>query len=929
MSNENDVYNRLLVRSDVWSRQKTSPDERGKYGYNAQKYPLTRQIIDDSILGNNITIGAYTVKPIDNTVINPTIDIDNHDGNIDIIHDVKIVYNALKNAGMFPYIEASAGDIKDGAHIGVICKPTLAAMAKKELKTILETTGLKHEVNPKQETVNNDGFGNLVKLPFQYNNRTKARSQIYNPETMEPFNRDDAIKYMLSLPDTVFSVKEPIEIPIQAIKEPITATTEPIKSDMGLCDFMDTHHIKPCIVKAYKESWGLHGTGDEGHNFRIAIAGDMIYNGANDEEVHKYFSTQKDYKREYTNPQIDSIKKYLATGKKPMGCKTIKEKCSTLLKGMCTGCINEPKEKISKDPKAKKIISDIDDSMNSGFGVYHGNMELAEEFQKITPVVYDISKNLWCYIRHKNYYERIDEIDILSAIRKKTEENVIDGTKAGEIKRAIEITGRERFRELKELKETWINTLSGIIDYKTGEIIKASPEYFLKCPVPHKIGKSTDTPIIDKLFSDWIGERKQILYEILSYCLIDNYPIHRMFILFGSGRNGKSQFLELLTRFIGRDNTTSTELEKIIDSRFECSKLYRKKAALIGETNFTAIKSSDRIKKITGHDMLTAEFKNKDPFDFTNTAKICIATNSVPETLDKTEAFHSRCIIIEFTNRFNEGKPIIDTIPESEYENLLAKCLGILPKLLEDGHFTNEGTIEEKAEKYERLSNVWDGYFNKFLDISDVNAYTPLWILYEDYITYCSKNGLRKESKTEISRKLRSAGYDVERKTIEGKTIFVVQGVKITQITQITHFPTSTLHRELSGTTVISVIPVISRVQVYKENEKIINSVTETNCVNPENIKNKTSKVYKEMEDLKTSSLWKKGEINNSNLTDFVMCFCKQSEKYKPSEVKEACIKLFKITPKNPNYPSLLCKSDKHEDCGGFECGCDCHTKQE
>jgi len=889
MSNEYDVYQRLLVRSDVWSRQNTSPDDRGKYGYNAQKYPLTRQIIDDSILSNHITIGAYTVKPIDNTVVNPTIDIDNHDGNTDVIQEVKIVYNSLIKAGMYPYIEASAGELKEGAHIGVICKPTLAKIAKHWMQKALDTTGLKHEVNPKQETVKDDGFGNLVKLPFQFNNRTKARSQIYNPETFEPFIRDDAIKYMLSLPDTVFK-----DIP-ESIKEAPKQESEPIKSNINLDVFFDTHTIKPCIVRAYKESWKLHGTGDEGHNFRIAIAGDMLYNGATREELHKYFSIQQDYKPRYTDDQIKSIEDYLASNKKPMGCKRIKEACSTLLKGMCTGCKNEPKEKKPREPKEHHIYNDVKDNLDEAFGVYRNNIELVEELQKITPIIYDESKNIWLWLNGKNYYERIDVTDVLSAIRKRTDAYVVNGETSSEIKRAIEITGRERYREIKPIQDTWINTASGIIDYKTGELIKANPEYFLKCPIPHKIGRNKDTPTIDKIFNDWIGDRKQTLYEILAYCLVDSYPIHRMFLLFGSGRNGKSQFLELLSRFIGVNNTTSTELEKLIDSRFECSKLYRKKAALIGETNFTAIKSSDRIKKITGHDMLTAEFKNKDPFDFTNTAKIIVATNSVPETLDKTEAFHSRCIIIEFKNRFNEGKPIIDTIPESEYENLLTKCLEILPKLLDSGHFTNEGTIEEKAEKYERLSNPFPTFKNKEL-IDEVGTDTPVWVIRNLYQAFCKKNGFRPVNETEFTLLLKKEGYECKRINKFGKKPNCVLDLTVKGGWEYSEDETTTRTTQ----------DEVDEAKSYSTPIRDLSENTPSTSSNPVQVYKETTNPVTELTQMIINEA-RKTPVNSSNITEFSLKFCEvykpqwqmngESGYYTPSSIKGIASKLFKITP--------------------------------
>jgi len=838
MSNEIDVYNRLVIRDDVYAQQTTKTDDRGKYTYHKVDAKLTAKDYITSLETKNKTIGVYTLDK-SNNVINPTIDIDNHDGKTNVIDEVKIIFNALNAAGMYPYIEASAGDIKDGAHIGVICKPTLAKNAKYWMQKALDTTGLKHEVNPKQEVLSGKGFGNLVKLPFQYNNRTNARSQIYNPETLEPFNRDDAIKYMLALPESVFEEIGEVQTPIPTENALPKAFTEANKSNSGLDSILNNPKLKTCVVKAYYEKWVLHGTGDEGHNFRIATAGNLLYNGATKEQVHEYFSIQTDYKPSYTEEQIKSIESYLGTNRKPMGCKALFEKCPTLLNGMCNTCTMRPKEKKPREPRDKHIKNDVIDTLDMGFGVYRDNMGLAEEMQKITPIIYDTSKNLWLYLKNKGYYERIDDTDILSVIRMKTDEYVIEGTKAGEIKRAIQITGRERFRNTKEIKESWINTSSGLYDIETGEIIKPNPEYFLKCPVPHKIGNSTDTPIIDKLFNDWIGDRKQILYEILAYCLYDSYPIHRMFILFGSGRNGKSQFIELIERFVGKENTTSTELEKLIDSRFECCKLYRKKVASIGETNFTAIKSSDRIKKITGHDTLTAEFKGKDAFDFKNTAKIIIASNSIPETLDKTEAFHSRCIIIEFKNRFNEGKPIIDTIPESEYENLLRKCLKILPELLKNGKFTNEGTIEEKAERYERLSNPFPTFKDKEL-IEKFDCKAPIFVIRDMYGIFCKKNGFRTIGDREFTQLLHKEGYETKKEywgkyhcnTVYGlctkEPIIFDDNGEISQMSQMSQMFQSDSHIgnqvEVCGTSGTS---GTTQTQVYKEPNILSNTVTE------------------------------------------------------------------------------------------------------
>ncbi|MDO8725119.1 MAG: hypothetical protein Q7J35_03510 [Candidatus Methanoperedens sp.] len=353
MSTEHEVYNRIMSRQDVWAQQATKPDDKGRYGYFTKKVKLTRKDIDDSMLGNKKTIGAYIVNPDGNTCTNPQIDIDNHDGKTNVREIVLKVFNELKRIGLHPYIEASSGELDQGAHVGEICKPTAAKVCKEVLDNVLRVLDLKgHEVFPKQTEVNPDSFGSLVKLPFQYNNRTKQRSQIINPETLEPFSRQDAINYLMALQDSVFEVKKDIETPIQPVNEAPKASSEDVSFDsaFGLSD------IKPCIKACFDEKWVLHGKGDEGHNFRIAIAGNLLYNGATDQHVHDYFMLQSDYSKKTTNKQIKSIKEYLSEGKKPMGCKKIKEKCSTLLNGMCETCENNliEKKKRNEEPLGRE-----------------------------------------------------------------------------------------------------------------------------------------------------------------------------------------------------------------------------------------------------------------------------------------------------------------------------------------------------------------------------------------------------------------------------------------------------------------------------------------------------------------------------------------------------------------------------------------------
>lgn len=408
-----------------------------------------------------------------------------------------------------------------------------------------------------------------------------------------------------------------------------------------------------------------------------------------------------------------------------------------------------------KKIKDRTIEKRVKDSINDP-------MDIAMALQQTNPIWFDRSRNIWMWDNDLSIYNRIDETDVLCQINSVMEVTEIYKSHVkNEIMESIRITGR--YRNVRDTPKTWIQFHNTVVDIETLETFRASPDYFHAAKIPHDYGTSEDTPIIDKLFTDWVGEDyKNTLYEICAYCLYDSYPIHRIFTLIGTGRNGKGQFMTLLRRFIGVENCVSTDLDRIAGSRFETAKLYKKKAAFIGETNFNTLSRTNMLKSLSGGDAVPGEFKGRDGFDFVNSAKIVIATNSLPETTDKTEGFYRRWMIIDFFNKFEEGKDIINEIPEKEYENLCRKSINFLSKLLKNGKFNKEGSISERAAMYEAKSNP----LNKFIEdtcLLDINAKTPYWFLYAKFKEHCNVMGHRELTKKEFSQRLKSSGYDVKK----------------------------------------------------------------------------------------------------------------------------------------------------------------------
>jgi P4 family phage/plasmid primase-like protien len=387
----------------------------------------------------------------------------------------------------------------------------------------------------------------------------------------------------------------------------------------------------------------------------------------------------------------------------------------------------------------------------------------ANIFNELQPYFYDRNGLWWLWNLGECCWELVDEVDILNMISDSTGTDVISPSKRSLILNTLKQEGRKNIP--KDVKKTWIQFKDEIYDIETGETFKATSKYFVTNPIPWELEKeSCDTPKMDKIFEEWVGkENVETLYEILAYSLLPDYPIHRIFCFIGSGMNGKSCFLNLLRKFIGKSNCCSTELDTLLSSRFEVTRLHKKLVCQMGETNFNEMSKTSLLKKLSGGDLIGFEYKNKTPFEENNYAKIIIATNNLPTTTDKTIGFYRRWMIIDFPNLFNEKKDILDDIPDEEYKSLALRCSVTLKSLLDKREFTNEGTIEERMEKYESKSNFLETFLNKFTT-QNVDSYITKADFYRKFSEWCKESRHREMAENSVGMSMKKLGIETEKR---------------------------------------------------------------------------------------------------------------------------------------------------------------------
>lgn len=392
----------------------------------------------------------------------------------------------------------------------------------------------------------------------------------------------------------------------------------------------------------------------------------------------------------------------------------------------------------------------------------------AENFHEVQPFFYDRSGMFWLWNRELEYYERLQrDEELLNLIYDHTGMDTTVTKNKAELLNALKQVGISKIP--KEPPKTWIQFKNGIVDVSDfrEEIILPSPKYFITNPLPWELHEETNCPYFDNLFEEWVGkEYVQTLYEIIAYCMLPDYPIQRMFCFVGEGLNGKSCFLNIIREFLGNHNVCATDLDRLLTSRFEVSRLYKKLACFISETNFGEMKQTSMLKQLTGNDYMAFEYKGKDNFEAVNYAKIIISTNSLPETNDKTIGFYRRWLLIDFPNKFTEKKDVLGMIPAEEYDRLASKIITVLADLIRKREFFNEGSLEARQKKYEGLSNPLDKFLKEFTE-EDYDSYIWKNDFERKFSAWCKENRLREMSEVVIGKKMKARGIQQDLKHAE------------------------------------------------------------------------------------------------------------------------------------------------------------------
>jgi len=230
-----------------------------------------------------------------------------------------------------------------------------------------------------------------------------------------------------------------------------------------------------------------------------------------------------------------------------------------------------------------------------------------------------------------------------------------------------------------------LNVENGTIDLKTGELLPHKQEDRITKMAKVRYDKNADCPKWKQFIReimDYKGDLITFLQTAAGWSISGDISEQSMFILYGTGANGKSTFLNVIMNLLG-DYATSTYAETFMKrsndtATNDIARLRGTRFVTTAETEQGKRLSEHLIKQATGNDQLTARFLYGEYFNFLPTFKIFMASNHKPVIKGTDHGIWRRIKLIPFTTRITDDK-----MDKALEEKLLTEKSGILNWLIE------------------------------------------------------------------------------------------------------------------------------------------------------------------------------------------------------------------------------------------------------
>ncbi|MDQ7789987.1 MAG: DNA primase family protein [Candidatus Desulforudaceae bacterium] len=315
--------------------------------------------------------------------------------------------------------------------------------------------------------------------------------------------------------------------------------------------------------------------------------------------------------------------------------------------------------------------------------------------------------------------------------------------------------------------DPWLlNVDNGTLDLRAKELRKHQREDLITKLIPVEFDPGAECPNWDGFLNAIMRKNQEMidfLQRAVGYALTGDISEQVLFFLHGSGSNGKSTFLHVISKLVA-DYGLQTPTETLMAKKSES--IPNDVARLKGSRFVSAVETEEGrrlaevlVKQLTGGDTITARFLHQEFFEFKPTFKLFLAANHKPVIRGTDNAIWRRIRLI----------PFAVTIPEDERDRQLAEKLSNeLPGILywalagcADWQANGLGMPDEVRAAiagYREEMDVLAGFLDECCLVA---PYAKILVrdVYSTYVAWCEANKERPLNQRRFGMQLTERGF--------------------------------------------------------------------------------------------------------------------------------------------------------------------------
>lgn len=506
----------------------------------------------------------------------------------------------------------------------------------------------------------------------------------------------------------------------------------------------------------------------------------------------------------YNEQEVDRKYQHIREEMKPRTCQSIHQDF-----GKCAGCqhfnkINSPialgmeKKKESAQKEKPKIFKRTDLGNAERLIHRHGeNLKYNNVFGK------------WFIWDGKRWNE--DKVNEMQQLAKDTVRNIYkeaylaedDDSRKALSEHAAKSENITRVRAMISLAESEVPTLpdkmdadlwllnckNGVVNLKTGELTPHNRDYMMTKLAPVAYDPQAKCPTWEQFLKDVMQDEEgnvkheliDFLQKSVGYSLTGDTSEQVLFFFYGSGRNGKSTFMNVINDILGdygkQTNAETFTVKKSDRVNNDIAALKGARLVAATESEEGARLAESLVKQLTGGEPILARFLHQEFFEFVPQFKIFFTTNHKPVIRGADEGIWRRIRLVPFTVRIPDEK-----LDKDLPKKLSAEMPGILRWAVEgclkwqkEG-LGNPKEVQDATASYRDEMDTMGNFLDEYCIIHE-NAKCPAPTLYQKYTEWTEENGEYQITRTKLYRKIEERGFRKQKST-GGQQFFFGIGLK-------------------------------------------------------------------------------------------------------------------------------------------------------